>query len=1087
MSIFLRVTASILAAVLAVGPISVATASAAETKIVAQANATTGTLTGKVINSATNQPVSGASINAQGGSAQFNTTTQNDGSFSFTLPAGTYDITATKGGFQTATASGYPVLAGTSSSIQISLVEASSTTLKTIGRVTVTRASSINTGSTSITGIDAAVINQRDLPNLEDTVTELPGVSLARTTSSTANLFFNVRGTFAETKVNIEGHPLSPGTFGTWNANYANAGIFDQVEVLKGAGINGPTAGESAFGTVNLRTRDFSPNNYVELKGGFDSFAGSLYSVFGNVNLLNDRLSILVGKSFSGYRGPSDGYIADRIGSGLPGGALLGIGTVPSGFLSLDQYQSDLGDRYSLEGELLKARYRLSSATSVTAEFLGLQGQYQPQAGSYASLEGNGTIAACFNGATPVASPALCTVTSTYNPPYAQNLIGATVPQYNFFPGSYIQNNEPQFSAEFRTSLKNDTILVRPYAALINRFISGVNEVLTPGENGGWFQVTNVANCQEVFVAASVANGGAKGPCFGQNIGPGYTPAYIGPVAPAFPFGPSSTTVAPTCTAANPCWTTATAQANNGSYAFGTPFSQPEIDRLRGATFQYLHPFGENLLSFSYDYHGDDTSSTTGDTTLPFPGCGQVVGSVANASAATAGSLGFQPGCALTFLPRTSISIPSTQIRVSDFALTGQFQVTPMLQLGLGAYYEHYNSFAHTEDPAVLNRYAQTGCSPVACAGTLANPIGPGVPNGNCTNYPTCTTVTTASAPVSIVGVPNAFSHFDPHVGLAFRPSRDIALRATAGSSVTMPFAFFISGLGAVTIPNAANNQQYTVSVANTALQPETTVAYDVGADFRLPDSSILSIDTYDNTIHNIFMSQISPITCPAAFAPPAGTATGGCFSSQTLNGPIGRFYGVEFTLSKSVGSGWGYLLTTTMERAYLDQLPFALYTAVCPPAPTVCNTNISTFSPLVSGKQLDGSVNSQGSIPYTKGYAELRWTGSRHQLFTFGMDYEGANNSTYGPGFTLFNGTARFDVAPKTTFQMAIDNVFNYNTGADPVRALFGQGSRTMCQGTNFIGGPLVYSTSCFSTPKSLQQLNPRNVRVTLSRKIGG
>ena len=138
MSIFLRVAASTLAAVLAVGPVSVATASAANATIVAQANTTTGTLTGMVIDSSTNQPVGGAIINVQGGSAQFNTTTGNDGTFSLTLPAGVYDITANKGGFQTASATGYPVVAGTTSSIQISLVEASSTTLKTIGRVTVT-------------------------------------------------------------------------------------------------------------------------------------------------------------------------------------------------------------------------------------------------------------------------------------------------------------------------------------------------------------------------------------------------------------------------------------------------------------------------------------------------------------------------------------------------------------------------------------------------------------------------------------------------------------------------------------------------------------------------------------------------------------------------------------------------------------------------------------------------------------------------------------------------------------------------------------------------------------------------------------
>jgi hypothetical protein len=144
----------------------------------------------------------------------------------------------------------------------------------------------------------------------------------------------------------------------------------------------------------------------------------------------------------------------------------------------------------------------------------------------------------------------------------------------------------------------------------------------------------------------------------------------------------------------------------------------------------------------------------------------------------------------------------------------------------------------------------------------------------------------------------------------------------------------------------------------------------------------------------------------------------------------------------------------------------------------------------LVSGKQLDGSVNSQGSVPFSKGYGELRWTGPKHQLLTFGMDYEGANNSTYGPAYTLFNGTAQWDILPQTTFQMAVDNVFNYNTGAGIVRALFGQGSFTVALAPNTVNGVTSFNnglhyTNFSSTAKSIQQVNPRTFRFTLSRRI--
>lgn len=1055
MSIFHRLAAMFVAVVLAVGPVSAATAlAAAKTDVAQAARSTNGTLTGTVIDSSTNHPVGGAAVNAQGSGGSYSTTTIGDGTFSISLPAGIYDISVNKGGFQSASASGYAVAANTSSSISISLVEASSSTLRTIGTVSVSRSSSINTSATSIATITSAQIQQRDLPNLEDTVNELPGVTLARTTSSTANLFFNVRGTWNETKVNIDGHPLSPGTFGTWNANYASSGIFDQVDVLKGAGLNGPTAGESVFGTVNITTRDFSPNNYIDVKVGTDSFAGGLYSMFGNLNLLNNRLSIIVGKSFSGFNGPSENYFANREGlNNMTSTNFEGTGSVPVGYTALDQYQGDLSDRYALEGELIKARYRLSPSTSITGEFLGLQGQYLPQAGSYASLDGTAVIAPCFNGSTvgtgaSGASP--CTVTSTYNAPYTQSQIGSTASQYSFFPNSYIQNNEPEFTAEFRTSFHNDTILLRPYVALIDRFISGVNEVVQPGEgscannpactaSSGWYQVTNVANCQEQFVNPSAANGGAMGPCFGNNIVYN-SPAYIGAAAPKYPYGAPTTTVAPTCTAASPCWTTITAQANNGNFAYGTPFSQPEIDRLRGTTFQYLHPFGDNLLTFSYDYHADDTFSTTGDTTVPYPGCTAVIGSVATNTPAL--GLGYQPNCALPFLPRTSISIPPTHIRDSDYALTGLFQVTPQLQVGIGGYYEYYNSVAQTESTTVLNQYSL----PVASGGAG----------------------TSAAAPVALVNVANQYSHFDPHLALEFRATPDIALRATAGSAVTMPYASLISGLGSITIPNASNNEQYTVALANTTLLPESTVAYDVGADIRLPNRSILSIDTFNNTIHNVFIAQTIQITCPAQYL---GVAQGGCFQSLTLNGPEARFQGAEISLNRFVPQGFGYTLSATAERAFYWELPNSLYS--------------SGAIALINGEQFNaftGAAGTPGSVPYVKGYGEVRWSGPKHQLFTLGMDYEGNNNSTYSPAYEVFNSTVQFDVIPHTTFQMAIDNLFNYNNSQQIVRALFGQGPRLV--EINGASGSLVYTTA--SAPRSIQAIMPITLRFTLSHRFG-
>jgi outer membrane receptor protein involved in Fe transport len=1005
-------------------------------------------IAGTVLNSNRNTPIGGAEVLAEGNGHRYSATSKDDGSFEIDLPAGIYDITVSKGGFQTGSVSAFAVTEGTKATVTLSISEANASSLRTIGRVAVTRRNSLNTSSSSVVTLNSDVIQQRDNTNLSDVVPELPGVTLLRTTGATANSFFVVRGGDIETRVNIDGHPLSVGTFGNYNTNYAIGGIFDQVEVVKGAGLSGATAGESAFGTVNIRTRDFSSRNYLEAKGGADSYKGSFYNIFANYNFLpGDRATILLGKAFSGFRGPWDSYIANRIGSFTP--SVVGSYQPPTN-PGLIQWQGDFSNRYSLEGELAKLRYRFSNTTSVTLEYLGLEGQYIPQGGSYASYLGNVVIAPCYNGSTPAASSAACTNSSIYNAPYASSLASTTtsVPGYQYFPNSYIQNNEPEFSAEFRTALKNDTLVIRPYTALVNRFISGDRENQYPGNNGGWYQVTSANNCQAVFIAPTSGGTGAKGPCFPNNLSMPTYPAYIGAGTSLHGVVFPTTASAPACSASAPCWTTPTAYQNNGSIGFGAPFSQPEIDRLHGVDFRYDHPFGNNLVSLTYAYNADDTYSMTADTTIPYPGCTPTLSGPTNVIPAGKPGAGtpYQPTCPLgqpslpgsSFLPSTAISIPPTIIRKNDFGLSGIFELTTALRANLGLFYSNYHAAAQTEDPGVLAFYSSTYGS-------------------------------TAAAPIVLAQVSNSVHHFDPHVGFTYRLNGDTSLRATGGSSVTFPYASIISGLGSVSLPNGANNQTYTLSLANTQLAPETTVAYDLGLDFRLPDQGVFSADVYDNTVHNIFAQVTTSIPQPLG----APVATGGYFQSTNINGPIGRYYGLELSLNKQPVVGFGYTLNTSFERAYLDQLPLSIY-----------NVTSTTSVNLINGKQLDGSVNGQGSIPYAKAYGELRFVGLHDFLFSLGADYEGNNNSTYGPAYTVYNGTLRFDVAPNVIFQISGDNIGNLNTGSALGRALLNQGSQTLTLSPLVSNNPAAGLVGGSRT-KSLQEVNPRTFRFSLQSRI--
>ena len=1020
-----------------VGPVSAATNS----DVIAQASAAQGTLTGRVTNSR-GDGLSGAVVTVSGGGGTRSVTTGGDGSFSIALPPGIYSVVVNRGGYQSVQAEDVAIVAGASVRLQIPLQESSVQSLRQIGRVSTTgNRNPINANVAAVATLNQSVIAERVPTNLNNVATELPGISVATTTGATANTFFETRGFFIQQKVNIDGHPVASGQFGNWNTNYASPFLFGQIEVLKGAGLNGPTAGESAIGTINLRTRDFTDRNTFEVAAGTDSYNGSYLNVFGSTNLLNNRLSILAARASSGYNGPWDGFFTNRVGlnSGLP----VGTYQVPSPN-GLVLFQGDLSNKYALQGELAKIRYRFSPSTSITAEYLGLQGQYFPQGGAYASYLGHVNVANCFTGGAAQFDPTKCSVTSTYNAPYAQSLAGSQAEGYQWFPNSYVQNNEPQFSAELRTTLKNDTVLIRPYTAEINRFINGQYEVRYPGNGGafggGWYQVTNVANCQVNFVAPTVAAGGAKGPCFGQNAQYN-SPAYIGTNPGGFNFIAPTTPSAPVCTAASPCWTTNTSQSNDGSWAYGTPFSQPEIDYLHGFTFSYIHPVGDNVYNLSWDENIENSTFNTGDTNTAAPGCRFVIGSgVTNDPAQP----WYQPGCALGvtgpgvigFLPRTSVGYAPTNIRKNDFALTGQFQLTPQLQLAVGNYLSVYKPDAQVEDPNVLAAFSKLGQ--------------PG------------------AAPVALVHVGKTTTHYDPHVGIQYRVNRDLSLRATAGSSITIPYASIISGIDRIDLPNGANGQTYTLTQANPTLLPETQVAYDLGGDLRLRDGGVFSADAYDITVFNAFAANTVPLAGAdlATAQSIAPGASGGYFVNKTINVAELRAYGLELSIAKNPLVGFGYRFTGSLERAYFDKIPQSVY--------------LAGQSSLINGKQLDG-FNGSISVPYAKAYGEVRWALSNDSLFTFGADYEGNNNSTYGPPYTVYNTTMRFPIVKGIPLQIAIDNLFNLNTGSTLGRALLNQGSQIVRFGCNAAGTNCSYSGS----PKSLQFLYPRNVRIQVSKRL--
>lgn len=994
---------------LAGGPLSLAPAFAqtdssaqlAQIQTLAPTVTAPATITGTVRNPR-GQGLGDASVTATG-PRTITVRTHADGGFSIPAPPGLYTLVVSHGGYNVASTE-IAVTNGASTSANVTLQEVSLSTLTTIGRTSTTTnstATRFNIGSSPQVSLSSVTIGERQEPDLTTLIAELPGVTASQSATN-VNHSFIIHGLGTETKVTLDGHPVSSGVSGSYTANYTGSGILGGVDVLYGAGLNGPTAGQSAVGTINFRTPDFTARDSGFFSSGYDSYGGGMYTALADINLLRDnKLSLIVGRSFSGYRGPSYNSYQDVIDTALGS-------TVPQTFnystpsLSAQDIEGsfDMSNTYVLTDELAKLRYRFSNATSVTAEYIGFYGQYEPQGGAYAQYIGQLTVPQCLNGTTPVAAGAPgCTATSRYNAPAVQNQIGSTVPLYTFYPGSAVRFSQPSLNLDFRTTYKNDTILFRPYTADITRNIDGTGESNVPGNYGGWYQVTNNANCQVTFVGAA-AGVGAKGPCFPAGGANGTIPFVNDPNTPhtyATQNGSSYN-----CSVAAPCYTTKTVQNNGGLYAYGTPYSTNEYDHLNGYTFSYIHPSGANTFSFNVDHFIDDTRQILNDTTPLAPGCSYVISGGPNPPP---GTIGNQPNCALNYnttyanksiLPSTDVGTPDTQIYQTDISLTAQFQLRPNLEFDWGNYLTTYKTNVSYESPAVQQAFL------------AAYPLTPGIPGYSAQNSSYVN-----ETPVVPVSQLITHSHYDPHFGVVYRPTRDLSIRATTGSSIVVPYSTLISGF--TTINQGASGT--TITSKNPFLLPEEVVATDLGIEYRLPSGAIFSGDVWNDVVHNPWLSVRNQI----ASYPGIIENSGQLYQSSTINGPQEYSQGIQAGISYLPFRGFGYSGNMTFTRDYYNDLPPSYFAQTSPQS-------------ILNGYQVNG-------VPYAKGYFQIQYAGVRESLLRLGMDYEGNDNPYNYPAFVVFDATARTDVAPGWALTLSGENIFNRNFGNTLARAIEYQG----------------------------------------------
>jgi outer membrane receptor protein involved in Fe transport len=277
-----------------------------------------------------------------------------------------------------------------------------------------------------------------------------------------------------------------------------------------------------------------------------------------------------------------------------------------------------------------------------------------------------------------------------------------------------------------------------------------------------------------------------------------------------------------------------------------------------------------------------------------------------------------------------------------------------------------------------------------------------------------------------LTGLGRHISRFDSHVAVVFHPSSATSLRAAWGTSATFPYVGQVSG-NASYQPYAQSAPLYTAGILtekNPALDPEVSLAYDLGADHRFANGSVFSGDLQETIIHNVFQALILPEVVP----PSSSCVAEPCIEGISSPINVARLRSEVATLKYRYAppTGLGFNLAAAATRSIVDGIPLSAYG--------------SAASFPVNGVQICGpglfTPGIPTCIPYLKGYGQLTYTARDGMYVALGVDYEGRNNAYYQKPFTQVDFTFRRPLTHSLEFLASVQNLLNtnnYNNLAEP------------------------------------------------------
>jgi len=399
-----------------------------------------------VVASANGGVIQGATVELIGPSGSSKTTSGKDGSFSFTgLPAGTYVLRAGAKLYQTASSPPLVLGAGQTLSLQVSLQPVTTTNISTLGRVTVTGHPTLNTSAAPSFTISANQMLNQGALQLNSALEAQNGVTMERYSNGApgAVTTFSIRGaggfgggndgtgnTGYEILVLQDGEPMRNGQFGDFDTSALTPAIYSRVEVVKGVGGASIFGANTIGGTINLVTRDPAKTEGGEFILGYGGFGTSDFNI-SETNTLG-RFGYL----FDVHRYATDGFV--------PWPYLASYQTFATPIVAHPTQTFDL------KSGLAKLRYDFSGYSYLVVD-ASLESDYRDQLG----LIGNPNLTS--TGAVAI------------DPTNG-------LPSFFGFPGDFVWNMQPKYSADFHTTVAGGSLILRSYTQYLQRVVDGLNE-----------------------------------------------------------------------------------------------------------------------------------------------------------------------------------------------------------------------------------------------------------------------------------------------------------------------------------------------------------------------------------------------------------------------------------------------------------------------------------------------------------------------------------------------------------------------------------------------------------------------------------